>query len=93
MYDELELRDGGDNKYEALRGQREGEYDTIQPVLGSGKKEREYQELRKEEMKEGVYHTVKMEGEGYEALKRRDTEEVYHTLQLEGTVGQGEESR
>lgn len=94
MYDEVELRsrDEGDNKYEALRDRREQEYDTIQPVQDSVKKEREYQELRKGEMKEGVYHTLKMEGGaggtgGYEALKRQGgTEEVYHTLQSEGTV-------
>lgn len=100
MYDEVELRspERVDKKYEALRYRNEGEYDTIQPVQDSGKKEREYQELRKDEMKGGVYHTLKMEGGaagtgGYEALVRqRGTEEVYHTLQVVGTVS-GEESR
>lgn len=95
---ELRSRAKDDDKYETLHGphgaQREGEYDTFHPeAQGREKKEGEYQPLKKDEMKEGVYHTLGMEGatggaEGYEALKREGMKrEVYHTLGMEDAGG------
>ncbi len=84
-------RDKGDDKYETLLkqrgGQAEDEYHTLQPE--GQVQERtggQYEPLKKEGMKEGVYHTVGMEGTtggagGYEALKKEGMKEgVYHTL-------------
>lgn len=100
IYDDVELRSRakGDDKYETLHrphgAQREGEYDTLHPeALGREKKEGEYQPLKKDEMKDGVYHTLGMEGAaggagGYEALKREGMKrEVYHTLGMEDAGG------
>ncbi|GAA6227940.1 uncharacterized protein LOC108875553 isoform X1 [Lates japonicus] len=95
------LREGDEN-YEMLQkagsGQRETPYDTLQPeASGGAKKEREYEPLKKEGTKEGVYHTLGMEaaaggGEGgYEALKKEGMKEgVYHTLGTEGAAGGGQ---
>ncbi|KAM6964644.1 uncharacterized protein LKV04_020391 [Tautogolabrus adspersus] len=63
-------RDKGNNEYEMLSGaRREGEYDILHPEApGKQKREGEYEALKKEEMEDGVYHTVQMEaasgGEG-----------------------------
>ncbi|KAM9336623.1 uncharacterized protein ABDE67_019658 [Symphorus nematophorus] len=91
-------RDKGDDKYEMLQrppgAQGEREYDTLHPeASGSAKKEGEYEPLKKGEMKDGVYHTLGMEGAaggegGYEALKKEGMKEgVYHTLGMEGAAG------
>uniref|UniRef100_UPI0037E710D7 uncharacterized protein n=1 Tax=Semicossyphus pulcher TaxID=241346 RepID=UPI0037E710D7 len=90
-----------DDKYEMLRvrpgAQKDGEYDAIHPeAAGTQRKEGEYEKLNKEGMKDGVYHTVKMEGAaggegGYEALKKEGMKDgVYHTVQMEGAArGEG----
>ncbi|XP_074518747.1 sialoadhesin [Halichoeres trimaculatus] len=88
----------GKNEYEMLRkphGAKEGgEYHTLHPKAGgSQRKEGEYQALKKEEMQEGVYHTVQMHeaagGEGgYEALKKEDMKGgEYQTLNTESAGG------
>ncbi|XP_076615406.1 sialoadhesin [Chaetodon auriga] len=93
----MALREKGDDKYESLQqsrgAQREGEYDTLHPEAPEDKKENKYEALKKGEMKEGVYHTIGMEGAaggtgGYEALRKEGVKaEVYHTLGKEGTAG------
>ncbi|KAF3704556.1 Fc receptor-like protein 2 [Channa argus] len=94
----LKSRDKGDDKYEPLQkahgAQKEGEYDTLHPEAAGGeKKEGEYEPLKQEERKEGVYHTLGMEGAaggegGYEALKKEGMKEgVYSTLGTEGAAG------
>ncbi|XP_070783587.1 uncharacterized protein [Enoplosus armatus] len=97
IYEDVALRsrDKDDDKYETLQKPRgEGEYDTLHPEApGRERKEGEYQPLKREEMKDGVYHTLGMEGAGggaggYEALKKEGRKEgVYHTLGMEGAAG------
>lgn len=67
VYEEVALRSRDENKYETLQkahGARgEAEYDTLFPVTsGREKKEGDYQQLKKEEMKDGTYYTLGMEG-------------------------------
>ncbi|XP_041818688.1 uncharacterized protein LOC121624831 [Chelmon rostratus] len=100
IYEDVALKsqDKGDDKYESLQqprgAQREAEYDTLRPeATDSGKKDNNYEPLKKGEMKEGVYHTLGMEGAaggagGYEALRKEEMKaEVYHTLGMEGAAG------
>lgn len=100
IYEDIGLtsRDKGDNKYEVLQksrgAQAESEYHTLNPeVQGREKVEGQYEPLKKEGMKEGMYHTLGMEEAaggtgGYEALKKEEmTKEVYHTLEIEGAAG------
>ncbi|KAI3365632.1 hypothetical protein L3Q82_010704 [Scortum barcoo] len=100
IYEDVALRsrDRGDDKYETLQkphgAQKDGEYDTLNPeATGGQKKGGEYEPLNKTEVKEGVYHTLGMEGAvggggGYEALKKEGMKEgEYHTLGAEGAVG------
>ncbi|KAK2820218.1 hypothetical protein Q5P01_023177 [Channa striata] len=85
----LRTRDKGDDKYEPLQkghgAQKEAEYDTLHPeAAGREKKEGEYEPMKKEGMKEGVYHTLGTEGAaggegGYEALKKRGRRKGYTT--------------
>ncbi|XP_073346287.1 uncharacterized protein [Pagrus major] len=90
----LRTRDKGDDKYEVLHGaQRGGEYDTLHPEATGGERKGEYEPLKKEEMKEGVYHTLGEAGAaggagGYEALRKEGMKEgVYNTLGEEGAAG------
>ncbi|XP_023255898.1 uncharacterized protein LOC111650268 [Seriola lalandi dorsalis] len=103
IYEDVALssRDTGDNRYDVLQkvpgAKREAEYDTLHPQPpGREKKGGEYEALKKEEMKEGVYHTLGAEGAargegGYEALKKEGMKEgVYHSLGAEGAArGEG----
>ncbi|XP_067432412.1 uncharacterized protein [Thunnus thynnus] len=98
IYEDMPLRsrDEGGDKYEQLQtvGGKEREYDTLQTETQGRKKEGEYEGLKKEEMKDGVYHTLGMEGGagggGYEALKKEGMKEgEYHTLGMEGGAGGG----
>lgn len=104
IYEDVALKTR-DDKYETLQkargAEREGEYDTLHPdapgrermegAVGGGG---EYEALKKEGMKEELYHTLGMEGAGggegggYEALKKEGMKEgVYHTLGTKGTGG------
>ncbi|XP_042254057.1 uncharacterized protein LOC121887385 [Thunnus maccoyii] len=98
IYEDMPLRsrDEGGDKYEQLQtvGGKEPEYDTLQTETQGRKKEGEYEGLKKEEVKDGVYHTLGMEGGagggGYEALKKEGMKEgEYHTLGMEGGAGGG----
>uniref|UniRef100_A0A3B4TC63 Uncharacterized LOC111220070 n=2 Tax=Seriola dumerili TaxID=41447 RepID=A0A3B4TC63_SERDU len=103
IYEDVALssRDAGDNRYDVLQkghgAKREAEYDTLHPQApGREKKGGEYEALKKEEMKEGVYHSLGAEGAargdgGYEALKKEGMKEgVYHSLGEEGAArGEG----
>ncbi|XP_034070171.1 uncharacterized protein LOC117544823 [Gymnodraco acuticeps] len=95
IYEDLPLR-SADEKYEMLQkgAQREGEYDLLQTeATGGQRRTEEYEALNKDEMKGGVYHTVKIEGAvgaegGYEALKKEGmTGGEYHTVKIKGEVG------
>uniref|UniRef100_A0A3Q3MMY8 Uncharacterized LOC109986740 n=1 Tax=Labrus bergylta TaxID=56723 RepID=A0A3Q3MMY8_9LABR len=94
IYEDVE-RKKGDNDYEMLgHAQREGEYDTLHPEAPSRqKREGEYEALKKEEMEEGVYHTVQMQaasggGGEYEQLQKEGMEEgQYQSLNMEGAIG------
>nr|XP_046234015.1 uncharacterized protein LOC124053096 [Scatophagus argus] len=97
----LRLQGKGDDNYEQLQrphgAQKEDEYNTLHPeAQDHRKKEDAYEELKKEEVKTEVYHTLGMEGGaggaggegGYEALKKEGMKEgVYHTLGMEGGAG------
>ncbi|XP_030611070.1 uncharacterized protein LOC115798373 [Archocentrus centrarchus] len=98
LYEEVAMksRKQGDDKYETLQkaSGREREYDTLNPgASGSQAKSGEYEALKKEGMKEGVYHTLGVEGAaggegGYEALKKEGMKEgEYHTLGVAGAAG------
>ncbi|XP_010777656.1 uncharacterized protein [Notothenia coriiceps] len=95
IYEDLPLRSADEN-YEMLQkgAQREGEYDLLQAgATGGQRRTEEYEALNKDEMKEGVYHTVKIEGAegaegGYEALNKEGmTGGEYHTVKIKGEVG------
>ncbi|XP_047464316.1 uncharacterized protein LOC125022067 [Mugil cephalus] len=89
-------RDKDEDKYQELqvgRG-RDAEYDTLKlEEMGGEKKEGEYEALKKDGTKEGVYHTLGQAAAaggdgGYEALKKGGTkEDVYHSLGQEGATG------
>ncbi|XP_045924863.1 uncharacterized protein LOC123982933 isoform X2 [Micropterus dolomieu] len=94
----MKSREKGDDQYEELQkprgAQKEGEYDTLHPdAPGKEKKESEYEPLKKEEMKDGVYHSLGTGGAvggdgGYEALKKEGMKEgLYQSLGVEGAVG------
>ncbi|XP_026206872.1 uncharacterized protein LOC113156145 isoform X2 [Anabas testudineus] len=98
IYKKYRRRNAAGAVYEdvALRARDKGdpEYDTINPEAQDKRKnEGEYEPLKKEEMKEGEYHTLGAEGAaggqgGYEALKKQGVKEgVYHTLGAEGAAG------
>uniref|UniRef100_A0A3Q1GNV9 Uncharacterized LOC110949059 n=1 Tax=Acanthochromis polyacanthus TaxID=80966 RepID=A0A3Q1GNV9_9TELE len=105
IYDDvaLRLREEGDAKYETLQqaSGREAEYDTLHPEAAATEtKKSEYEQLRKDKMQEGVYHTLGMEGTaaggaaggegGYEALNKEAMKEgAYHTLGMEGAAAAG----
>lgn len=59
----LRSRDEGGDKYEQLQtvGGKQPEYDTLQTETQGRKKEGEYEGLKKEEVKDGVYHTLGMD--------------------------------
>ncbi|KAK5601214.1 hypothetical protein CRENBAI_002771 [Crenichthys baileyi] len=90
IYEEVQMRQTGDPKYETLNVARvkEGEYDTIQPETEGRKKTGcTYEALKKQDNKEEVYHTlgenVASEGGdgGYEALKKEGIQKAeYETL-------------
>ncbi|KAK5850669.1 hypothetical protein PBY51_001527 [Eleginops maclovinus] len=95
IYEDLPMNPGED-KYQVLQKgpEKEAEYDLLQTEATGGQMKRgEYEALNKDEMKGGVYHTVKIEGAvgaegGYEALKKDEMKGgVYHTVKIEGAVG------
>ncbi|XP_047233158.1 uncharacterized protein LOC124875207 [Girardinichthys multiradiatus] len=104
IYEEVQMRQTGDPKYETLNVARvkEGEYDTLQPETegrkGTGGT---YEALTKQDNKEEVYHTlgetVASEGGdgGYEALKKegilKDEYETLNTSSVEKKTGTGSE--
>lgn len=92
IYEDMPLQSQG-KQYEPLQrvhgNQPEGEYETLQAVAASKKKdEGGYEALRKEERKHEIYHTLQMEGAAsgskeYEPLRREDTkQDLYHTLKM-----------
>ncbi|CAJ1080833.1 uncharacterized protein LOC117830239 [Xyrichtys novacula] len=98
IYEDVGQMSRGKNEYEMLqKSRREGEYDTLHTEAPD--KQRKdggaggYEALKKEGMKEDVYHTVKMPGAaggegGYEALKKEGMkEDVYHTVEMHGAAG------